>query len=214
MSWRKAAGVAADFLVPLALYYGLRAAGVGIYLTLLVSTALPAAVGAVRLLRTRRLGGLGAYTMTMMVLSTGVSLIAGSPRFLLARDAWLTGVTGLWFLASARTGCPLAYLYTRPLLERRTRTIGVPADWDTLWQRLPRFRRLWRVGSVLWGVALLADAAARALMAYTLPVDSVPALGTALYVATAVVLIVITNVYYFRAGLYDHRSALYAPLGA
>jgi uncharacterized membrane protein (DUF485 family) len=51
-------------------------------------------------------------------------------------------------------------------------------------------------------------------MAYTLPVDSVPALGTALYVATAVVLIVITNVYYFRAGLYDRRSALYAPLGA
>lgn len=213
MSRRKAAGVAADFLVPLALYYGLRAAGVAIYLTLLVSTALPAAVGAVRLLRTRRLGGLGVYTMTMMVLSTGVSLIAGSPRFLLARDAWLTGVTGLWFLASARTRRPLAYLYTRPMLERRTRAMGVPADWDTMWQRLPRFRRLWRVGSVLWGAGLLADAVARAAMAYTLPVDSVPALGTALYVATAVVLIVVTNVYYVRAGLYDRRSALYAPLG-
>ena len=37
---------------------------------------------------------------TMLVLSTLVSLIAGSPRFLLARDAWLTGLTGIWFIAS------------------------------------------------------------------------------------------------------------------
>lgn len=49
-------------------------------------------------------------------------------------------------------------------------------------------------------------------MAYTLPPDSVPALGTALYVVTSVVLIVGTNAYYIPAGLYDARSRLYAPV--
>ena len=49
-------------------------------------------------------------------------------------------------------------------------------------------------------------------MAYTLPVDTVPALNTALYAVTSLVLIVITNVYYTAVGLYRPDSALYAPL--
>lgn len=40
-------------------------------------------------------------------------------------------------------------------------------------------------------------------MAYTLPVDRVPALGGALWPVTFLVLQVITNVYFFRAGLWD-----------
>lgn len=210
--WRKAVGFAADCLVPMGLYYALRAVGMGLYLTLLISAALPAAAALARLVRSRRVDGLAVYTVAMMLLSTGVSLIAGSPRFMLAREAWLTGVTGLSFLASAWTARPLAYLYTRPLLERRRWAGNIPYDWDDLWARLPRFRRLWRVGSVLWGIALLADAALRAVMSYTLPVDAVPALGAALYVVTLLVLIVITNVYYVASGLYDRRSRLYAPL--
>jgi hypothetical protein len=210
--WHAGAGVIADFLVPLGLYYGLRAAGMGLYLTLLISATMPAATAVFRLLRSRRIDGLALYTLTMMLMSTAVSLIAGSPRFLLAREGWLTGVTGMWFIASVRSARPLAFLYSRPLLERRTQASGIPGDWDELWERLPRFRRLWRIGSALWGAALLADSALRVTMAYTLPVDTVPALGAALYVATSLLLIVITNVYYITAGLYDRRSALYTPL--
>lgn len=210
--WRKAASFAADFLVPVALYYALRAAGLGLYLTLLISAAIPAAVAVLRLIRQRQVSGLALYTLVMMLLSTGASLIAGSPRFMLAREAWLTGVTGIWFTASAWAAQPLAYLYSRPLLERRRWSGNIPYDWDELWERLPRFRRLWQVGSVLWGVALLTDAALRAIMAYTLPVDAVPALGSALYAVTTLVLMVVTNVYYTASGLYNVRSRLYAPL--
>jgi hypothetical protein len=49
-------------------------------------------------------------------------------------------------------------------------------------------------------------------MAYVLPVDQVPGLGTALYVVTSAVLIGLTNGYYFAAGLYRASSALYTPL--
>lgn len=205
--------VLVDLAVPIALYYGLRTAGAGLYVSLLVSAAVPAAIAVARLARGRRIDGLALYTVTIMVLGAAVSLIAGSPRFLLAREGWLTGVTGLWFLASVRFGRrPLAFSYSRPVLERRLVRRGVPGDWGHLWEQLPGFRRIWRVATVLWGLALLADSALRVAMAYSLPVDAVPALGAALYSVTSLVLLVVTNVYYRFAGLFDGRSALYAPL--
>lgn len=199
----------ADILLPVGLYYGLRAAGLSVYLTLLIAAVLPAAMALLRLVRERRLDGLAVYVLTIMLCSTGASLISGSTRFMLAREGWLTGVTGLWFLASAFTDRPLAYLYSRPLLEHRAVKLGAPA-WDELWRTRPRFRRVWRVTSSLWGLALLVDSAIRVMMAYALPVDTVPALGTVLYVGTSLVLIVITNVYYNLAGLYKPGSAVYA----
>ncbi|WP_461170017.1 VC0807 family protein [Arthrobacter sp. Z1-15] len=99
-----------------------------------------------------------------MVFSTAVSLLAGDMRFLLARGAWATGLSGLWFLASSLTSYPLAYLLSRPLLEGR---FGWPADWDTLWERMPKFRRIWRVTGLTAGAALLLDCGLRILMAYT-----------------------------------------------
>jgi hypothetical protein len=182
-----------DVVAPLGLYYALRAGGVGVYLALLASTVLSAAISVGSLVRDRKLNGLSTYLTTMLLASVVVSVIAGSPRFLLAKEAWLTALTGVWFLVSLRAGRPLAYLYSRPLLEGRLRW---PGGWDELWDRFPRWRRMWRVSSLLWGIGTLADAALRVVMAYTLPIDSVPALGTALYAATAVVLIVVNNVYY------------------
>jgi hypothetical protein len=71
---------------------------------------------------------------------------------------------------------------------------------------------VWRVACVIWGAATVLDAAVRFAMAYTLPVDVVPGLNGIQYGVLFAVLQVVTNVYYFRVGLYDPRSALYAPL--
>jgi hypothetical protein len=57
------------------------------------------------------------------------------------------------------------------------------------------------MSTVLWAAGLLADAAVRVVMAYTLPVALVPGLSGALWPVTFVLLQVITNVYYLRAGL-------------
>lgn len=164
-----------DVGAPLGLYYGLRAAGVGVYVSLLSSTLLSAVFAAASLIRHRRVDGLATYMTATLLVSVGVSLLAGSPRFLLAKEAWLTAFAGAWFLASLRAARPLAYLYSKPLLEGR---LGWPRDWDGVWARSPRFRRMWRVSSVLWGIGTLADAVLRVIMAYTLPVDEVPALAT------------------------------------
>ena len=199
------------FLLPLAVFYGLRAAGVSEYAALLAGTAVSLADTAVGLARKRSINPLTLFVICLMVFSTAVSLLAGDVRFLLARGAWATGLAGLWFVASSFTRSPLFYLFSRPLLEGR---FGWPARWDTLWERLPRFRRVWRVSGIIGGVALLLDCGLRILMAYTLPVDSVPLLSTALSAATSVLLIAAVNIYYQVTGAARKWSSFYADAPA
>ena len=105
---------------------------------------------------------------------------------------------------------PATFTVSRPLLEGRrvfdfaTRSWVRPAtvSWDKLWDRSPRFRRIWRTCTVIWGTAILADAVVRVLMAAVLPVSVVPALGAALWPVTFVVLQVVTNVYFVRGGFW------------
>jgi hypothetical protein len=51
--------------------------------------------------------------LTLLVLSAGVSVLAGSPRFLLAKGAALTAVWGTWFLLSLRGRRPLTFSAAR-----------------------------------------------------------------------------------------------------
>lgn len=201
----------AGFLLPLAVFYGLRAAGTSVYTALLAGTAVSLAGTAVDVVRRRRIGPVTLFVITLMVFSTGVSLLAGDVRFLLARGAWVTGLSGLWFFGSAFSRRPLVFLFSRPLLEDR---FGWPPDWDTVWERVPRFRRIWRVTSVLWGAGLVLDCGLRILMAYTLPVDTVPALSAALSAATSAALIAVANIYYQATGAARKGSSFYAALPA
>lgn len=200
---------AVDFLLPVALFYGLRAAGVSAYASLLAGTAITVAGSIVDLLRHRHVSPFGLYALSLMTLSTVVSLIPGDERFLLARGAVVTGVSGLWFLISSATRQPLVYVMTRPILEGR---FGWPGQWDSLWTRLPRFRRIWRATSLLWGAGLCADAVVRVFMAWNLPVDAVPGLTAALTTATTAGLILIANVYYQASGAARAWSPFYAGI--
>ncbi|GHF48046.1 hypothetical protein FHX82_001362 [Amycolatopsis bartoniae] len=206
---RQGAVLVFDIGGPIALYYVLRAAGLSVYLSLLISAVLPVLSTVVQVLRRRKLDQLGLFMAGMTVLSAGVAAISGSERFLLAKDGWLTAVTGLWLLATTRAHRPFVYHFARILLDGRVGPDGEP--FESLWARLPRFRRVWRVANVIWGTATLLDAGVRVAMAYTLPVNAVPALNGAQYAVLFVVLQVATNIYYFRAGLFNPHSALYRP---
>jgi intracellular septation protein A len=197
--------VAVGLAVPTALYYLLRALGQSVYVALVVSTVLSAVPSLYSLVRYRRVDGLSLYFTVMMLGGLAVSLVPGSTRFLLAREAVMTGVTGVWFIASIATSRPLAYQFTRPLVEGRLRW---PDHWEELWQVSPLFRRLWRVSSLVWGLGTLGDAAVRVVLAYTVRPDLVPALGLALYVATVVVINVVLNVYYILSRVHDPRSPI------
>ena len=200
--WRRAATTAVLGLVgPMVLYYALRALGLSVFGALLVGALLPVVGLVVGLLRGRRPDAVSGFWSILLLLALAVSLIGGDVRFLLARDALVTATVGSWFLISAWTSRPLALVLSRPLLEMMHRY--PPGRWEQLWRDRPRFRVIWRRASVGFGIGTLADAVARVVMAYTLPVDLVPALSTALYLATSVVLLIGVNVYYVQAGLWS-----------
>ncbi|KPI22403.1 hypothetical protein OK074_7191 [Actinobacteria bacterium OK074] len=200
-----------DFGVPIGLYYGLTAAGVDDVLALTAGAVVPAVAVLWRFARTRRLDVLGVFVTTMLVLSIVVSVVGGSARLLLVRDGWLTGVAGFGFLVSLRGRRPLAFGFSRKLLERRA---AGGRDWDELWDEVPQFRRIWRVTTVIWGIGLLVDSGIRTLMAYTLPVHVVPALNGAQYGVFTLLMLVIVNVYHARAGLWPILTpALNDPRG-
>jgi hypothetical protein len=166
-----------------------------------LASALPALIS---LARRRRVDGLSTYVTAMTLTALAVSLLPGSTHVLLAKEAVLTGTTGLWFFAGTRARRPLIYLASRPLLEGRFRW---PSDWEQLWQASPRFRHMWRTASAVWGIGLLIDAGLRVVLAWTLP-PRVPALATALYVVTLVVLNLVTHAWYAVCGVHDPRSPL------
>jgi hypothetical protein len=199
-----------DMGAPIAMFYVLTAAGLSSFSSLLLSAVLPGLSTVYQVARSRHLDALAVFMMAITVITALASLVSGSPRFLLAKDGWVTGISGLWLLATTRANPPVVFMFARPLLEGRIGPNG--ESWTLLWERLPGFRRIWRVASVVWGVATILDAGVRFVMAYTLPVDVVPALNGVQYAILFVLLQIVTNVYYFRAGLYDPRSALYAPV--
>ena len=191
---------AIDIVVPIALYYLLRGVGVSNLLALIAGAAVPACSALVTLRITGRLDAVSVLVLASFVVSIIASLVAHNPRFLLAKEGLITGAWGVWFLASLAARRPAAFVFARPLMEGRR--MFAADGWDVLWQSEPRFRRIWQISSVIWGGALLVDAALRVAMSYSLPVHTVPALGGLLWPVTFVVIQVVTNIYYHRAGLY------------
>jgi hypothetical protein len=208
---RQLALLVLDVGAPIGLYYGLRAAGLSNLVALGAGAIVPAVGVIIQLVTRRRLDGVGGVVVVSVLATIMLSLITDSPRFLLARDGFITALWGLWFLATLRAGWgplsrrPAAFTLARPLMEGR-RPFGT-ASWDDVWAREPAFQRIWRMSTVIWGVGLLIDAVLRVLMSYTLPVGAVPALGGALWPVTFIAIQVVTNVYYHRAGLYRLLSA-------
>ncbi len=192
--------LAFDIAAPTALYYILRGVGASNLAALSISAVLPALAGIYKLAVKRSVDAVALVVVATIAVSIALSLIAHDVRFLLARDGYITGLWGVWFLATLRARRPAALVFARPLMEGR-RIFGT-RSWDYLWATEARFRRIWQISTVMWACALLADAVARIVMAYSLPVDVVPGLGAALWPVTFVLIQIVTNIYYRRAGLY------------
>lgn len=202
--------VVVDIAAPIAVYYGIRAAGGSVWLALAAGSVPPAVSTIAGLVTRRRADVTGAVMLAALAVSTALSLISGSPRALLARDGLMTACWAGYMYLSLLASRPATFAISRALLEGRrvfdsaTRSWVRPADvsWDELWVRSARFRRIWRTCTIIWGTAILTDAVARVLMAAALPISAVPALGGALWPVTFVVLQVVTNIYFARAGFW------------
>lgn len=182
-------------VVPIAVFYGLRAAGVDQWPALMLGLVAPAATTVHSVLTKRRIDMLAGLVMTVLLLSVGLSFLTGSPRMLLARDGWITAVAGIWILLTLpRTPY---YLYAL-----RTFTGGALREQiNAAWCDTPAFRRVVHAGTMIWGFALLLDAATTVILAYTLPIDSVPLIGAVKLVALVILAEVISQLYFRRKGV-------------
>ncbi|MEW1657595.1 VC0807 family protein [Streptomyces sp. NPDC093707] len=171
--------LARDVAVPLAVFYGSRAAGIGQLPALILSGLAPLAGILLTWARQRRVDPTALFVIAAMVLSVLVAMVTGDPRTLLARESWVTAALGLWILGSLAMARPF-------LLDAAVKAApaGMAHRLDRLWRSNPVVRRWMQVASVAWGVAFLLDALIRVVMAYTLPLDSVPTLGVVLLVVT------------------------------
>jgi len=191
-----------DVVAPLAVFYGLRAAGVSPLLALLAGAVLPLAGAARDLAGHRRPDGVRVFVLAVMTVTVAASLITGSPRALLVRSAVLMAALGLFLLFTLRARRPFLYAAAQTVLPPEKQRV-----WQDNWDRHPPFRRLLWLLSAVWAAGCLLDAAIRLALALTFPVDTVPALDAGLLVVTLAVLLAIQRVF-GRAYLRRHGLRL------
>ncbi|HJP75337.1 MAG TPA: VC0807 family protein [Pseudonocardiaceae bacterium] len=191
-----------DMVVPLGLYYGLRAFGVNQWLALVIGGILPITRVGYTLITARKLETLSVCTLSVVVCGTAIALLTGDVRLLLARESYLTGVLGFWILGTMFTRTPFIFTVITKMLPEQT-----AKSWRDDWGRSPEFRRVMRLLTVCWGVAFLIDALARVVMAYTLPVDVVPIVSSVLLAVMLTAVVEWSKAYGRRL----HRARRSAP---
>jgi len=178
-----------DVGIPVGTYYLLRDAfGVSLWLSLALSSVGPAVRAIAGLVADRELNLLAVLMLAVNLAGIAVSFLTGDPRAMIAKDSAVSSVIAFAILGSVVLRRPLMSAGLKPFM-----TGGEPrrsAAWDRLSTASPRFRRLELLFSTIWGVALLAECAARLVGAYTLPVTTMVWLGTVLALGSIVVAIV------------------------
>lgn len=178
-----------DLIAPTALFYGLRASGVDQWWSLLLSAIPPTARAVQTIVTKRKVDVLAVFTLSVLVFSVAVSFVSGSPRFLLAKDGWITAVIGAWILGTVPR---------KPFLFQVVHTLLSPAARERAeinWRDSPTYRHVLRVTTTMWGTVLILDAGVRMVLAYTLPVDKVPLIGGLQFIGVYLALETITRLY-------------------
>lgn len=180
-----------DVGVPLASYYALKAAGLSTFGALAWSSLVPAVRTVWGVVRERRLNALAALMVSVNVVSLLLGLAAGDPRLLLLKDSAVSSTIGLAFLLTALRGRPMMTAALRPWLTRGE--TAKTAAWERLSAGSPAFRAAETRFSAVWGGALLAECAVRAVGAYTVPVETMVWAGTVILVASMVLAFVVSG---------------------
>jgi hypothetical protein len=166
-----------DVGVPVGIYYLLRdGLGLSLWLSLALSGIGPAVRAIAGLVAERKLNLLAVLMLAVSLAGIAVSFLTGDPRAMIAKDSIVSSVIAFAILGSVVLRRPLMSAGLKPFMTK-----GEPrraAAWDRLSAASPRFRRLELLFSTIWGLALLAECAARLVGAYTLPVTTMVWLGT------------------------------------
>ncbi|GAA4536245.1 VC0807 family protein [Amycolatopsis samaneae] len=189
-----------DLVLPLGGFYALRAAGVNQWLALAASALLTLPMIGYTLVKQRRVDAFAVFTLSMVALGTLTSTLTGDPRLLLVRDSWIFGALGLWVLGTLLTRQPFMRSMARTIVTVKIGAEG-HRQWDARWDTEPAFRKHLRLVTLVWGLGFTLDAVVRVILAYTLPIDSVPLVSTVQWLVVLAGLIAFHVRYVTKHGL-------------
>src|SRR3954468_14720225 len=188
-----------EVVVPMALFYGLRAAGVSQWWALMAGVLVAAPYVVWTIVRSRKVDLVALVTLSVLVLSVVLGLLSDDPRTLVIREGWtaaLGGVFGAWMLVSVFVGRPAQLTLGRTIAEVKRGAEGADA-WAGRWDGDARFRRGLRINTAAWGAVLLAGAVLHIVLVYTLPIDLIALVTNVAWFGSLAVLIA-WHVWYIR----------------
>jgi hypothetical protein len=173
-----------DIAGPLVAYQMLRSAGLTDVSALVLSGVLPGVGVLGGLIRHRQMDAVGVLVLAGIALGTVLGLVSGNARLVLVEGSVPTAVFGLLCLDSLRSRRPLIFRFALEFMGT-----GTPRgrDFASLWQ-YPGFRHAFRLFTVVWGVAFLAEAAARIVVVEVAPVSAALAVSKVMPYAVGAVL--------------------------
>ena len=187
-----------DLVGPLVTYSVLRSAGMSAVGALVLSGVVPALGVLVGVARHRRVDVVGVLVLIGIATGTVLGLVSGSARLVLLEGSVPTAVFGAVCIGSLWTARPLMYRFAIEFIGADT---PKGRDFADKWRYIG-FRHAFRVTTVVWGVAYLAEAIARVLIVETTSTGSALMLSKAMPYGVAAVLAV-WNVTYARR---SHRA--------
>lgn len=172
-----------DVAVPVGSYYLLKNGfGMSTMAALGWSSVVPAVRTVWSVVKERKANGLAGLILFVNIVGLALSLVAGDPRLMLAKDSGVSSAIGIGILVSVKLGRPMMTAGMKPFLIKGDEAKN--AAWDRLTADSPRFRKAERTFSLVWGVALLGECVVRVVGAYTLPVDTMVWLGTVVMIGS------------------------------
>jgi hypothetical protein len=188
-----------EVIVPMALFYGLRAAGVSQWWSLMAGVLVAAPYVLWTIARKRKVELTALVTLSVLVLSVVIGMLSDDPRSLAIREGWtaaLGGLFGAWMLVSVVVGRPAQLTLGRTIAEVKRGAEGAAA-WAARWDTDARFRRGLRIDTAAWGAVLLVHAVVHVVLVYTLPIDLISLVTTVVWLGSLACLIT-WHVWYIR----------------
>jgi len=155
-------------------------------------------------LRTRQVDIVGVLSLSLITVTVGISAATNNPLFLLLRGSAIAGTIALVCLGSL--------LLPRPLMFYAAQYFQSDGDsaaadrFDHLWS-VPRFRRAMRLITLVWGVALIAEALTRVWLVSVLPIPAFLVASKVLGGSVVFVLIAWSIPYVRRVARHDRELA-------
>ncbi len=179
-----------DVVGPFAAYFVVQAFGAAGLWAMTAAGTVAALSTAVNSLRRKKLDPVGILVILEILASIAVMIWVRDPRLMLIRPSVYTGLAAVYLGVSTFVGRPLTYFGARVMVARRgpARMAAYERTWDTS----RAFRRLHRIVTFTFGVALAIDSALRVVIVYHAPLERAAWLSNVPHM-TAMVLLMIAS---------------------